>query len=81
MHHYDPYVSQENTNFEILIKKISKNFEGNFTILYDEHKIIANGKFKLPPWLYGNIHHYKKDKYEKILFSNFVEKRRGISCF
>ena len=80
LHHYDPYVSQENTNFEILIKKISKNFEGNFTILYDEHKIIANGKFKLPPWLYGNIHHYKKDKYEKILFSNFVEKRRGISC-
>ena len=78
--HYDPYVSQENTNFEILIKKISKNFEGSFTILYDEHKIIANGKFKLPPWLYGNIHHYKKDKYEKILFSNFVEKRRGISC-
>ncbi|WP_339008520.1 hypothetical protein LC567_03990 [Fusobacterium animalis] len=80
LHHYDPYVSQENTNFEILIKKISKNFEGSFTILYDEHKIIANGKFKLPPWLYGNIHHYKKDKYEKILFSNFVEKRRGISC-
>ena len=78
--HYDPYVSQENTNFEILIKKISKNFEGSFTILYDEHKIIANGKFKLPPWLYGNIHHYKKDKYEKILFSNFIEKRRGISC-
>ncbi|WP_338981610.1 toxin-antitoxin system YwqK family antitoxin [Fusobacterium nucleatum] len=80
LHHYDPYVSQENTNFEILIKKISKNFEGSFTILYDEHKIIANGKFKLPSWLYGNIHHYKKDKYEKILFSNFVEKRRGISC-
>ena len=80
LHHYDPYVSQENTNSEILIKKISKNFEGSFTILYDEHKIIANGKFKLPPWLYGNIHHYKKDKYEKILFSNFVEKRRGISC-
>ena len=80
LHHYDPYVSQENTNFEILIKKISKNFEGSFTILYDEHKIIANGKFKLPPWLYGNIHHYKKDKYEKILFSNFVEKRRGVSC-
>ena len=49
LHHYDPYVSQENTNFEILIKKISKNFEGSFTILYDEHKIIANGKFKLPP--------------------------------
>ena len=80
LHHYDPYVSQENTNFEILIKKISKNFEGSFTILYDEHKIIANGKFKLPPWLYGNIYYYKKDKYEKILFSNFVEKRRGVSC-
>lgn len=80
LHHYDPYVSQENTNFEILIKKISKNFEGSFTILYDEHKIIANGKFKLPPWLYGNIYYYKKDEYRKDIFTKFVEKRRGISC-
>ena len=80
LRHYDPYVSQENTNFEILIKKISKNFEGSFTILYDEHKIIANGKFKLPPWLYGNIYYYKKDEYRKDIFTKFVEKRRGISC-
>ena len=80
LHHYDPYVSQENTNFEILIKKISKNFEGSFTILYDEHKIIANGKFKLPPWLYGNIYYYKKDEYRKDIFTEFDEKRRGISC-
>ena len=74
LHHYDPYVSQENTNFEILIKKISKNFEGSFTILYDEHKNYSKMEsFKLPPWLYGNIHHYKKKiKYEKnFCFSNF----------
>ena len=78
--HYDPYGSQENTSFEILIKKISNNFEGNFTILYDEYKIIASGKFKLPPWLYGNVYYYKKDEHRKNFFTKFVEKRRGISC-